>query len=102
MVGALVLWVSSGLALAGLTRCVLVLEARRGRLSLDRFHGGYERMPVLAACFLILGLALTGFPGTLGFVGGEMLVRGAVESFPGLGLCVVAAGASTGPAVSSI
>lgn len=56
-------------------------------------------MPVLAACFLILGLAITGFPGTLGFVGGEMLVRGAVDSFPSLGLCVVASGALTGLAV---
>ncbi|MBI2070727.1 MAG: hypothetical protein HYT79_09005 [Elusimicrobia bacterium] len=96
LVGALILWVSSGLALAGLSRCVLVLEARRGRLSLDRFHGGYERMPILAACFLILSLAIMGFPVTLGFVGEEMLVRGAVDSFPGLGLSVVAAGALTG------
>lgn len=99
LVGALLLWASSGLALAGLTRCILVLEARRGRLRLDRFHGGYERMPSLAACFLILGLAIGGFPGTLGFVGGEMLVRGAVDFFPGLGLCVIAAGALNGLAV---
>lgn len=97
--GALILWVSSGLALAALSRCVLALEARRGRLSLDRYHGGYERMPVLAACFLVLSLALMGFPATLGFLGGEMLVRGAVESFPALGLSVVAAGAFTGLAV---
>jgi NADH-quinone oxidoreductase subunit M len=99
LVGSLILWVSSGLALAGLSRCVLVLEARRGRLSLDRFHGGYERMPVLAVSFLILGLAITGFPATLGFVGEEMLVRGAVDTFPTLGLSVVASGALTGLAV---
>ncbi|MEK7743841.1 MAG: hypothetical protein AAB578_05590, partial [Elusimicrobiota bacterium] len=46
-----------------------------------------------------LGRALTGLPGTLGCGGGEMLVRGAVESFPGLGLSVGAAGALTGLAV---
>ena len=96
LVGALILWVSSGLALAALSRCVLVLEARRGRLNLTRFHGGYERMPVLAACFLILSLALTGFPATLGFVGEEMLIRGAVATFPVLGLSVVTSGALTG------
>lgn len=99
LVGAMILLVSSGLALAGLSRCVLVLEARRGRLSLERFHGGYERMSVLAISFLILGLAITGFPATLGFLGSEMLVRGAVETFPSLGLSVVAAGALTGIAV---
>ncbi|MBI3554535.1 MAG: hypothetical protein HY077_18735 [Elusimicrobia bacterium] len=99
LVGSLILWVSSGLALAGLARCVLVLEARRGRQSLDRFHGGYDRMRVLASCFMILSLAVMGFPATLGFVGGEMLVRGAVETFPALGLSVIAAGAFTGLAV---
>ena len=38
-------------------RCVLVLEARRGRLDLTTYHGGYERMPVLAVSFLSMGLA---------------------------------------------
>lgn len=96
LAGALVLWISSGLAVAGLTRAVLALEARRGRLRLDARHGGYERMPQLAVSFLVLCLALANFPGTLGFVGGEMLVRGAVESFPALGLFAVAAGALNG------
>ena len=35
-------------------------------------------MPVLAISFLSMGLACTGFPGTLGFVGQELLVDGAV------------------------
>lgn len=97
--GALVLWISSGVAFAGLARCVLVLEARRGRLDLSKYHGGHDRMPLLAASFLLMGLACTGFPGTLGFVGGELLVGGAVAAFPVLGFCVVAAGALTGLAV---
>ena len=69
---------------------------------LNRFHGGYERMPILAACFLILILALTGFTATLGFVDEEMLVRGAVDSFPSMGLSVVVAEAITGLAVMRI
>lgn len=97
--GALVLWLSSGVAFAGLARCVLVLEARRGRLDLSKHHGGHDRMPMLAASFLLMGLACTGFPGTLGFVGGELLVGGAVAEFPVLGFCVVLAGALTGLAV---
>jgi len=87
------------LAFAGLARCVLVLEARRGRLDLTTYHGGYERMPVLAISFLAMGLACTGFPGTLGFVAQELLVDGAVDMFPVMGFTVVIASALTGLAV---
>src|SRR5262249_21568453 len=80
-------------------RCVLVLEARRGRLDLTIYHGGYERMPLLAISFLCMGLACTGFPGTLGFVGQELLVNGAVDAFPVMGFAVVVASALTGLAV---
>jgi NADH-quinone oxidoreductase subunit M len=94
LAGGLLVWLSAGLAFAGLARCVLVLEARRGRLDLTTYHGGYERMPVLAISFLAMGLACTGFPGTLGFVGEELLVDGAV-----MGFAVVIASALTGLAV---
>ena len=99
LAGSLILWISSALAFTGMARTVLALEARRGRLDLTRHHGGYEQMPLLAASFLVLGLACTGFPGTLGFVGQEMLVEGAVRGFPMLGFLVVAASALTGLAV---
>ena len=99
LAGGLLVWLSAGLAFAGLARCVLVLEARRGRLDLTTYHGGYERMPVLAVSFLALGLACTGFPGTLGFVGEELLVDGAVDVFPVMGFAVVIASALTGLAV---
>jgi NADH-quinone oxidoreductase subunit M len=99
LAGGLLVWLSSGLAFAGLARCVLVLEARRGRLDLTTYHGGYERMPLLAVSFLAMGLACTGFPGTLGFVGQELLVNGAVDAFPVMGFAVVIASALTGLAV---
>jgi NADH-quinone oxidoreductase subunit M len=99
LAGGLLVWLSAGLAFAGLARCVLVLEARRGRLDLTTYHGGYERMPVLATTFLAMGLACTGFPGTLGFVGQELLVKGAVDVFPVMGFAVVVASALTGLAV---
>ena len=99
LAGGLLVWLSAGLAFAGLARCVLVLEARRGRLNLTRYHGGYERMPLLAITFLAMGLACTGFPGTLGFVGQELLVNGAVDAFPVMGFAVVIASALTGLAV---
>jgi NADH-quinone oxidoreductase subunit M len=99
LAGGLLVWLSAGLAFAGLARCVLVLEARRGRLDLTTYHGGYERMPLLAISFLAMGLACTGFPGTLGFVAQELLVNGAVEAFPVMGFAVVVASALTGIAV---
>jgi len=99
LAGGLLVWLSAGLAFAGLARCVLVLEARRGWLDLNTYHGGYERMPLLAVSFLAMGLACTGFPGTLGFVGQELLVDGAVEAFPVMGFAVVVASALTGLAV---
>ena len=99
LAGGLLVWLSAGLAFAGLARSVLVLEARRGRLDLTKYHGGYERMPVLAVSFLAMGLACTGFPGTLGFVGQELLVDGAVDAFPVMGFAVVIASALTGLAV---
>jgi NADH-quinone oxidoreductase subunit M len=99
LAGGLLVWLSAGLAFAGLARAVLVLEARRGRLDLTAYHGGYERMPVLAISFLAMGLACTGFPGTLGFIGQELLVDGAVEAFPVMGFAIVIASALTGLAV---
>jgi len=99
LAGGLLVWLSAGLAFAGLARCVLVLEARRGRLDLGTYHGGYERTPVLAISFLTMGLACTGFPGTLGFVGQELLVNGAVDAFPVMGFAVVVTTALTGLAV---
>ncbi len=99
LAGGLLVWLSAGLGFAGLARCVLVLEARRGRLDLTRYHGGYERMPVLAIAFLAMGLACTGFPGTLGFIGQELLVDGAVDVFPVMGFAVIIASALTGLAV---
>ena len=99
LAGGLVVWLSAGLGFAALARCVQVLEARRGRLDLSRYHGGYDRMPVLAISFLAVGLACTGFPGTLGFIGQELLVDGAVDVFPVMGFAVVIASALMGLAV---
>ena len=99
LAGGLLVWLSAGLGFAGLARCVQVLEARRGRLDLTRYHGGYDRMPLLAISFLAVGLACTGFPGTLGFIGQELLVDGAVDVFPVMGFAVVIASALMGLAV---
>jgi NADH-quinone oxidoreductase subunit M len=99
LTGALCVWLSVGLALAGFGLSLRALEARHGRLSLVGYHGVYEHTPLLAVCFLLTGLASVGFPGTFGFVGTELLVDGAVHSFPLIGVAVVVAAALNGIAV---
>lgn len=99
LTGALCVWLSIGMALGGFGLTLRALEARRGRLSLTHFHGLYEHTPELAVCFMLTGLASVGFPGTVGFVGTELLVDGAVEAYPYIGVAVVIAGALNGVAL---
>jgi NADH-quinone oxidoreductase subunit M len=99
LTGALCVWLSVGLSLAGFGLTLRALEARHGRLSLAGFHGVYEHTPLLAVCFLLTGMASVGFPGTFGFLGMELLVDGAVQTFPYVGVAVVIASALNGIAV---
>jgi NADH-quinone oxidoreductase subunit M len=75
------------------------IESRIGRASLAEYQGLYEHTPILATFFLITGLASIGFPGTIGFVGAELLLEGAVDVYPWVGFAVVLAAALNGVAV---
>ena len=99
LTGALCVWVSVGMSMAGFGLTLRAIEARTGELRLDRFLGLYEHTPVLAGFFLLTGLASIGFPGTIGFVGAELVLEGAVEVFPAIGFVVVLAAALNGIAV---
>jgi NADH-quinone oxidoreductase subunit M len=99
LTGALALWVSVSLSLGGFGLTLRALEARFGRVSLVEFHGLYDHSPALAVCFLLTGLTSVGFPGTLGFVATELLVDGAVQASPWVGLAVVLVAAINGIAV---
>lgn len=96
LTGALCVWLSIGLSLGGFGLTLRALESRRGRLSLTDFKGLYEHTPALAVCFMLTGLASVGFPGTLGFIGTELLVDGVVEAYPYIGIAIVVAGAING------
>ena len=96
MTGALCVWISVGLSLTGFGLTIRAVESRIGRISLDRFHGMYEHTPTLAGLFLLTGLASIGFPGTIGFVGMELLIEGCVEVYPLVGLSLVLASALNG------
>jgi len=99
LTGALCLWLSVGLSLAGFGLTLRGLESRHGRLSLVGYHGVYEHTPLLAVCFMLTGMASVGFPGTFGFLGTELLVDSAVQTFPFIGVAVVVASALNGIAV---
>ncbi len=99
LTGSLCLWVSVALSLSGFGLTLRALEARYGRLSLVEYHGLYDHSPALAICFLITGLASVGFPGTLGYVAAELLVDGAIDANPLVGVAVALAAALNGIAV---
>lgn len=99
LTGALLVWLSVGLSLGGFGITLRCVEARIGRIRIDRYHGLYEHVPLLAALFLVTGLASIGFPGTVGFVGAELLVEGAVTVYPQVGMLVVLAAALNGIAI---
>lgn len=89
LTGALCTWLAVSLSLGGLGLTLRAIEARRGRLSLQEYQGLYDHAPTLAVFFLLTGLASVGFPGTISFVGTELLMDGAVEAYPYVGVAVV-------------
>ncbi|MEX0727188.1 MAG: proton-conducting transporter membrane subunit [Planctomycetaceae bacterium] len=99
LTGALCVWISVGLSLVGFGLTLRSVESRIGRVTLNEYRGLYAHMPMLAAFFLLTGLASIGFPGTIGFVGIELLVEGAVEFYPLVGSSVVIVTALNGLAV---
>jgi NADH-quinone oxidoreductase subunit M len=66
-----------------------LIEVRVGRpISGDEYLGLAQQFPRLAVFFIVSGLALVGLPGTLGFCADELLLHGALESHPQLGLAL--------------
>lgn len=97
--GALCMWISIALALTGFGITLRAVEARMGTLSLRDFNGLYELFPHLAVLFLITGLASVGFPGTVGFVGSELLIDGTIAVQPLVGVAIVVSTALNGLAI---
>lgn len=97
--GALCAWLAVALTMTGFGLTLRSVEARIGRVSLEEFHGLYELTPSLAALFLLTGLSSIGFPGTVGFVGAEILVEGASQWHGLIGVAVAVATAMNGLSV---
>jgi NADH-quinone oxidoreductase subunit M len=85
--GALVHWVVVTVSTVGLFGILRLLEVRFGEnLSASRHLGLAEHAPRLAVSFAILGLALVGLPGTLGFCSEDLLIHGTLTTHPLTGL----------------
>lgn len=94
--GALLQSVAVGLALTGLMLMVRAIEARTGTADLTRLGGLVRRVPRLAAFFFLLGFASLGFPGTLSFVGEDLLLHGILGAHPLVALPMLLATALNG------
>jgi NADH-quinone oxidoreductase subunit M len=82
LAGALLQSVAVGLAFTGLMLVVRALEARTGTTDLTRLGGLVRRAPRMAAFFFLLGFASLGFPGTMSFVGEDLLLHGILGAHP--------------------
>lgn len=80
--GALLQSVSAGVALTGLMLVVRALEARTGTMDMEQLGGLVRRGPRMATFFFLLGVATLGFPGTLSFIGEDLLLHGVLEAHP--------------------
>lgn len=80
--GVLLQSVATGVSLTGLTLVVQVLGARTGTTDMTRLGGLVRKTPKMAAFFFLLGFASLGFPGTLSFVGEDLLLHGVLEAHP--------------------
>ena len=97
--GAFCVWISSGLALTGIALVAWALESRAGSLSLETPQGRFRDAPMLAAFFLLFGLAGIGLPGTLSFVADDLIVSGSLDEQLHAGLMVIASTVLSGIAV---
>jgi NADH-quinone oxidoreductase subunit M len=94
--GALLHDVATTLALTGLLAVVRGLEARAGTLDMRRLGGLVGRAPHMATGFLLLGLAVLGFPGTATFVSEDLLVQGLLHEHAVVTVLLLVAAAVNG------
>lgn len=102
LTAGLCVWIAVGLSLTGFGLVLRSVETRIGPISLTDFYGLYDHTPRLAALFLMTGLASIGFPGTVGFVGAELLIEGAIQLHPAIVIVIVAVAALNGLAVVQV
>lgn len=90
--GAVLLSVNFGLAVTAMLFMVGFVFRRTRTTDLARLGGLFERIPFIATCFLIGGLAIVGMPGTPGFDAAHLVLEAAMERFGALPTVATALG----------
>jgi NADH:ubiquinone oxidoreductase subunit 5 (subunit L)/multisubunit Na+/H+ antiporter MnhA subunit len=84
LAGVPVQLLAAALSVAGWLVGSAAVARRLGSTDSQRLGGLVQRAPLLAWSMLFFGLASVGLPGTLGFVGEDLLVHGVLEHHPWL------------------
>jgi NADH-quinone oxidoreductase subunit M len=79
--GSLLTMINLGFSTAGLFFIAGFLQSRQQTTQLAAFGGMAKHTPLLAAFFLLIGLASIGLPGTNGFVGEFLILLGAFKAY---------------------
>lgn len=100
--GAVLLLLSFSISTGGLFLLLGILQRRLGSTDLSVLGGVRQRMPRLAAAFLVFGLTGLGLPGTSGFPAEFLIIVSTLQTHSGAALAalfgmVVGAGAFLGP-----
>lgn len=100
--GAVLLLLSFSVSTGGLFLLLAILQRRLGTTDLSALGGLRQRMPRLAAAFLVFGLTGLGLPGTGGFPAEFLIIVTTLQTHSGAALAalfgmVVGAGAFLGP-----
>ncbi len=94
--GALLQSVGIGIALTGALLVVRAVEARTGSRDVRHLGGLVVLAPRAAAFFFLFAAATAGFPGSLGFVGEDLLVGGVLHAHPAVASSLLLATALNG------
>lgn len=95
LAGAMLQGIAVGSGIAGLLLLTWALEGRTGSRLMQEFGGLIRTTPQMATFFFVFGIASVGFPGSLSFVGEDLLMHGAFAIHP-----IIAAVGLLGPALN--
>ena len=74
--GAIIQMINHGISVVGLFFVIDIIQRRTGSRNFADLGGLASRMPILAACFLIIIMGAIGLPLTNGFIGEFLLLKG--------------------------
>ena len=80
--GALLQSVGSGGAFVGVLMVIRSIDARMGTRDVRKLGGLVTHMPRASVTFFLLAAATVGFPGSLGFIGEDLVVHGVLHAHP--------------------